>query len=159
MSPRGYTLMEVMVTVAILGILAATALPHFTKTRERGFWNGTQDILLTIYAGEQTFGAVNRNAANQSVYRTGLDNTSGAAAWAEIYTDDPNTLAMPIDYFVVDSSSAKNNTKFRAYANRQGGGLCAGINQNRLLCPGNPPDPACPPAPADAPCTAWWTRP
>ncbi len=142
-------------TVAILGILAATTLPHFTKTRERGFWNGTQDILLTIYAGEQTYGVVNRNAANQNVYLTPLSPFSAATEWAKIYTDNPHTTPMPIIYIVVNGSSGTNTT-FRAYANRLGGGLCTGINQDRLQCPGGA---GCPAAPADVPCTAWWTRP
>ncbi|MBI4322762.1 MAG: prepilin-type N-terminal cleavage/methylation domain-containing protein, partial [Candidatus Omnitrophica bacterium] len=37
-SRRGFTLMEMMMTALIAGILAAVALPGYVRTKERSYW-------------------------------------------------------------------------------------------------------------------------
>ena len=57
---RGFTLMEIMVALGILAIVAGIAVPQYIKTVERGYWRSAQDILRTIYTGEQVYYTVNQ---------------------------------------------------------------------------------------------------
>lgn len=89
----GFTLMEVMITVAIVSILAAVAIPNYSRAVEQGRWSAARDVLRTIYAGEQVFFTVNNNAY--------LDNPTTLAQWRQIYTDDPNgNSSIPVTFSI-----------------------------------------------------------
>lgn len=144
---KGFTLMELLIAVAVVGVMSSIAIPQFTKTRERGTQRACLDILRTIYAGEQAFKALDTT----SKYKIGLNNASADADWWAIYVDNPHTPTLRVDFFVVAGGTG-NSGSFRAYAQRQGTTDCAAINEARVLCPGA----GCPGAPPNAPCTAWW---
>ena len=55
----GFNLMELMITVAIIAILVAAAIPQYTKAMERNYRQQATDILTTIYYGEQAYRVVN----------------------------------------------------------------------------------------------------
>jgi type IV pilus assembly protein PilA len=56
---RGFTLVELMVVVAIIGILASIAIPNFTKQQAKARQSEAKIALASIYTVEQSFSAEN----------------------------------------------------------------------------------------------------
>ena len=65
-SKKGFTLIELMIVVAIIGILAAIAIPQFAAYREKAYHSATASDLKNMKTGLEAY-----NADNQ-VYPTNL---------------------------------------------------------------------------------------
>ena len=50
---KGFTLLEILITVIIIGILSAIAIPNYTKSRERALDKEAQVVLNLIHAAEK----------------------------------------------------------------------------------------------------------
>ncbi|HEX9780401.1 MAG TPA: type II secretion system protein [bacterium] len=109
---RGYTLMEILITVSILGILAAIAIPRFGKVAERQRYQEAASLLGSIYAGEQAY-ATRHDGDYRGTPANKLD-------WRnDLMMDDPNPADGSISYTIQISPGAD---KFTASAKRTKGG-------------------------------------
>ena len=67
MKSRGFTLIELMITVAIIGVLAAVALPSYTKYIVRANRSAAQAQMLDIANRQQQFLLANRAYATKTL--------------------------------------------------------------------------------------------
>lgn len=82
-SEKGFTLIELMIVVAIIGILAAIAIPQFSSYRQRAFNSAAESDLRNIMNGEEAYFADVESYANVSA-TTGPTNTFGSLSGVKI---------------------------------------------------------------------------
>ncbi len=136
--PRtGMTLSELLIVVVVVGILAAVAIPSYTKAIERSYRRQAQDLLLTIYDGERVY------FFSENEYKGGLRDASPSSDWRAIFTDNPNFGGIPVT-FKVDAFGPP--ATFLATAMRNGSGATMSITEQRDWCgvPGNNDPSNCP---------------
>jgi len=81
--PRGFTLVELLVTVAIIGILAAIAYPAYTSYVIRGNRSAAQAHLMDLAQAESQYFA-DAHAYAGSVAALGLSTPAAVAAKYDI---------------------------------------------------------------------------
>jgi len=86
---RGFTLLELMVTLAVAAILAAAAVPSFQAARQRAVIRGAGDQVLSFW-NQARFEAAKRNSLIKvGIYSSGASYCIGAATT----TDSADTTA------------------------------------------------------------------
>lgn len=75
---KGFTLIELMIVVAIIAIIAAIALPSYDASVKRGKRNDGKAYLLDLASQQETFYAQNLSYANSITGATQL-NTSATS--------------------------------------------------------------------------------
>ena len=54
---KGFTLIELLIVIAIIGILAALAIPQFSKYKANAYDSDTKSSLLDLYSGCKAYWA------------------------------------------------------------------------------------------------------
>jgi prepilin-type N-terminal cleavage/methylation domain-containing protein len=70
---KGFTLVEIMIVVAIIGLLAAIAIPSFIKARETSQTNACINNLRQIDAAKEQWALANKKVTGDTVTDTEVD--------------------------------------------------------------------------------------
>jgi prepilin-type N-terminal cleavage/methylation domain-containing protein len=68
---KGFTLIELLIVIVIIGILAAIAIPKFSKTREKAYFKAMMSDLRNLEAQQEIYYSV---PANSYSYASSLTN-------------------------------------------------------------------------------------
>jgi prepilin-type N-terminal cleavage/methylation domain-containing protein len=114
-SQKGFTLIELMIVVVIIGILAALAIPRFMRATTKSKQSEAKNILKQIYAMERAYrqeydtywgqGVVASAAAQAALGRIGVDIMSTARYTYTITTADASNLLVTATSGVLDDDA------------------------------------------------------
>jgi type IV pilus assembly protein PilE len=97
-SPRGYTLTEVLIVIAIVAIIAAFAFPNYTQQLQRSRRTDAMEALLEI-AGEQEKFYLRNNAYTDSLADLGFTKARSSAGFYAL------SLTQSADGFTVTATT------------------------------------------------------
>lgn len=112
---RGFTLMELMITVAIVAILAAVAYPSYVSYLQRSHRTDARNTLLQIQVAQEKYFLSNNH------YGTMAQLTTAAAIPG--VTLSGSTYYSPEKYYTIAISPASPTTTYTATATPPAGGV------------------------------------
>ena len=101
---RGFTLVEWMIVVAIIGILAAIAIPQFAAYRERGFIASMQSDMNAVRVAEEAYCVQNNTYVATSAPQTDLSAYGGVTVSAGNGISVAAKTAIATDYTITVTS-------------------------------------------------------
>jgi len=110
-SDKGYSIVETMVSVIILGVLASIAIPNFTTTIERTKSSEGIKILSSLLTAQRTYFAENQS-------------------YASLLTDLDITISTPDNFSALDDSSVDNDPSALAEVQRTSGEYALSIDSD-----------------------------
>ena len=103
---KGFTLIEMLIVIAIIGILAAIAIPQFSAYKQRAYNSDTQAILHNLYLSCKAYWADN--------------GSSSACATADIASTTYNFTASPEMNIIIGAGTEEDFAATAANTNVPG---------------------------------------
>ena len=103
---KGFTLIELMIVIAIIGILAAIAIPQFSAYRARGYMAAVKSDAKNVYTAIQTYLGDNPGATAPA----DTIATTGGAIYTTAKASPGNTIGVAAGGAITITNASLNGT-------------------------------------------------